>query len=64
MMCLQCCVGFSLLVLSGGYSLAVGYCLLIAVASLVKHGLFGTWTSVVEAQEHRLSSCGAWAYLP
>ena len=40
MMHLHCCVGFSLVVLSGGSSLAVVYCLLTVVASLVvKHGL-------------------------
>ena len=32
---LSCCMGFSLVVVSGGYSLAVIYSLLIAVASLI-----------------------------
>ena len=47
--------------------------LLIVVASLVEHGLFGEQASVVAAcrlssrdwvLKHRLSSCGAWAQLP
>ena len=61
--------GFSLVALSGGYSLVVMLGLLIAVASLVaEHGLSGARTSVVVAHglnefrflalEHRLSSCG------
>ena len=42
--------GLSLLVASGGYSLAVLHGILIAVASLVmEHGLWGTWTSVAVA---------------
>ena len=37
---LHCCVGFSLIVASGGHSLATVHRLLIAVASLVvEHGL-------------------------
>ena len=37
---LRCCVGFSLVVVSGGYSLFVVHGLLIVVASLVaEHGL-------------------------
>ena len=44
------CMGLSLLVASGGYSLAVLHGILIAVASLVmEHGLWGTWTSVAVA---------------
>ena len=36
---LHCCVGFYLVVVSRGYSLAVAYRLLIAVATLVEHGI-------------------------
>ena len=36
---LCCCMGFSLVVASRGYSLVAGHGLLIAVASLVEHGL-------------------------
>ena len=39
---------FSLVVVSGGYSLVAVLQLLIAVTSLiVKHGLYGAWASVV-----------------
>ena len=39
-LCLHCCVGFSLVAASGGYSLVVLHGLLIVVASLVgEHGL-------------------------
>ena len=65
MLGLCCCIGFSLVVASGGYSLVIDR-LLIAVASLVaKHRLRGVGASVVvalglsnwgspEALEHRL----------
>ena len=66
-------LGLSLVVLSGGYCLVVLHGLLIAVASLVEHGLQGLWAPVLVAQglcscgsgalEHRLSNCGAWASL-
>ena len=67
---LCCCTLFSLVVASGGYSLAGVPGLLIAVASLiVVHRLWGVWASVTAAQglssfgsrtpEHRLSRCGA-----
>ena len=39
-------MGSSLGVVSGGYSLVVACGLLIAVASLVAHGLWGPWASV------------------
>ena len=48
---LRCCVGLSLAVASGGYSLAAGHSLLVVVASLVaKHALQGTRASVVAAR--------------
>ena len=41
------CEGFSLVAVSGGYSLVVVCGLLIAAASLVaEHGPWGTWASV------------------
>ena len=41
---LHCCTGFSLVVVSGDYSLVAMCGLLIAVASLVwEHGLYGAW---------------------
>ena len=55
-----CCMrAFSLVVVSKGYSLVV-LGSLIAVASLVVHGLSGcgAWTLVVV---RGLSSCGMWA---
>ena len=71
---LLCCVGFSLVPASGGYSLVAVLRLLIEVASLVgEQGLQDEWASVVaacglssrgsQALEHRLSSCGARAQL-
>ena len=40
MLSLRCCVGFSVVVVTGGYSLAVVHGLLTVVASLVvDHGL-------------------------
>ena len=70
--CLCCCVGFSLVVASRGYSLVAILGLLIAVASLVvEYGGEGTWASVVAARgfsscdfralEHGLNSHGAHA---
>ena len=57
---LCCFMGFSLVVASGEYSLAVGHRLLTAVASLLtEHKLSGTRPSVVAV--HGLSSCGTWA---
>ena len=50
---------FSLVVERGGYSLVVVHRLLIAVASLVEHGLWFAQASVAVA--HGLSSCGSWA---
>ena len=52
------CVGF-LQSQRVGYRRAVVGRLLTAVASLVEHGLQGTWVSVVAA--HGLSSCSSWA---
>ena len=46
-------MGFSLVVVSRGYSLAVLQGLLIVVASLVKRGLQGVWASVVGALSPR-----------
>ena len=57
---LHCCTGFSLVVVSRGYTLVAVSRLLIAVASLVaEHELSGTWASVLAAHglralEHRL----------
>ena len=57
---LHCCAGFSLVAESGGYSLAVAWGPLIAVASLVvKHRLSGARASIVTS--HRLLRCGSWA---
>ena len=69
---LHCCVGFSVIVVSRGYSLAAVHRLLIVVASLVaEHRLESVWVSLVVALglssfdswalEYRLSSCVAWA---
>ena len=49
---LLCCMSFSLVVASGGYSLVEMRWLLIAVASLV--AVHRIWAS-------RLNSCGTWA---
>ena len=50
--------GFSLVVVSRGYSLVAVLGFLITVASLVaEHRLQGTWASTVVARE--LSSCGS-----
>ena len=56
-------MGFSLVVVSRGYSLAVLHGLLIAVISLVEHGLQaqGLSSCGLQALEHRLSCCGSWA---
>ena len=57
MLGLCCCSGSSLVVASGGYSLAMVHRLLSAVASLVaEHRLWGTQTSGLAA--HGLNSCG------
>ena len=62
-LCLHCCVGFSLLATSRGSSLVVVHGLLIAVASLiVKYGLQGTRALVVAI--FLLSSCGSKALEP
>ena len=67
---LHCCMGFSLVVKSRGYSLVVVHGLLIVRASLVaEHGLQGAWASVTAAHglsscsslEHKLHSCGSQA---
>ena len=69
----HCCAGFSLVVLREGCSLVVVCRPLVVVASLVEDGPYGTQASVVtvhglrscgsQTLEHRLSSCGAWAWL-
>ena len=57
---LCCCMGFSLLSVSSGYSLVMLLGLPIAVASLVaEHGLQGVQASVVAS--HELSICGSQA---
>ena len=59
MLGLSCGVGFSVVVVSGGYSHFVMHGLLIARASLVEHGLQGAWASEVAARG--LSSFHSWA---
>ena len=55
MLGLHCCVGFSLVVVSKGYSVVVVHGLLIAVVSLVvEYGLWEARALLVAA--HRLSS--------
>ena len=57
----HCYLGFSLVAVSGGYSLVVVYRLLVAVASLiVEHRLqeHGLGSCGPQALGHRLSSCG------
>ena len=56
---LRCSTGFSLAVESGGHSLGAAHGLLIAVASLVEHGLLGPQALVAAARG--FSSCGTWA---
>lgn len=46
---LLCCAGFSPTAPSRGYSLIAVLGLLTETASLVEHGLWGMWTSVVVA---------------
>ena len=61
---LHCYMGFSLVAVTGGYSLVVVHGLLIEVAFLVKHGLYGAvWYAGFSScsswlLEHRLNSCG------
>ena len=60
---LRCCIGSSLVAVSGDYSLVAVLRLLMAVASLVaEHRLQGTRSLVVVVLG--LSSCGTQAYLP
>ena len=55
MLGLHCCVGFSLVVLSKGYSVAgVRGCLIAVVSLAVEHGLWEARALLVAA--HRLSS--------
>ena len=71
---LRCFEGFSLVAVSRGYPLVAGRWLLVVVASLaVELRLSGPCASAVvarglsscgfQALEHRLNSCGSWAYL-
>ena len=55
----HCCTGFSLVALSGGYSLVVVLGLLTAVASPVAEHVQLVRTSVIAAPG--LRSCGLWA---
>ena len=57
---LCCCVGFSLVVASGGYSLvSVHGLLLIAVASLlVEHGLEAHWLQLLTCRLSCSTACG------
>ena len=67
---LGCCTGFFLAARSKGYCFVLELRLLLAVASLVEHKLWGSLASVVAAQvlsscssqalEPGLRSCGAW----
>ena len=58
MLGLRCCLGFSLVAASRGYSLVVVHGLLTVVASLVReYGLLVSWASVVVG--HGLSCSGA-----
>ena len=73
--CTSCSLGRGALPreVCGSYSLGAVLGLLVAEASLVEHGLQGLWapalvacglsSCVSQALEHRLSSCGAWAWL-
>ena len=59
---LRCCLGFSLVAVSGAYSVVSVSRLLIAVASSVEehdlgHASFSSWGT--RAPERRLNSCGA-----
>ena len=49
---LRCCVGFSLVVVSGGYSVVVVRGLLSVASFALKHGLESAWASVIVS--HRL----------
>ena len=73
-LCFCCCTGFSLVVMSWGYSLVAVHRLLIAAPSLVvEHVLQGALASAVMAQglnscgsqvpEHRLDGHGTWVQL-
>ena len=56
---LCCCLGFTLLVVSRGYSLVAACGLFIAAAPLVaEHGHMGFSSCGSWALEHRLNSCG------
>ena len=62
MLGLRCCLGFSLVAVSGAYSVVSVSRLLIAVASSVEehdleHAGFSSWGTQVP--ERRLNSCGA-----
>ena len=60
---LHCCMGFPLVLASGGYSLVAVCRVLIMVASLAaEHGLSGALASVVV--EHRLSCPMACVFFP
>ena len=72
---LRCCVGFSLVAASRGYTLVAVHRLFTEVASLAaEHRALGRVPSVVMARglsrygspalEHRLNSCDALAWLP
>ena len=64
----HCSSGFSLVVASGDYCLAVCARLTVVAPLIVRHGLQGAWASVValrglsscgsQTLEHRLNSCG------
>ena len=61
---LHCCVGFSLVVVSGSYSLVTTHRRLVMVASLVAGSRFAGLSSCSSwALKHRLISCRAQALL-
>ena len=55
------CKGFSLGVASWGCSLVVVHRFLVAVASLVEHGLWDAWVSVAAAHVLRSVALGLWS---
>ena len=56
---IHCCTVFSLVEVSGGYSTAMLWLIIVVASLIVEHGLWGTRALVVAT--HGLSSCGFWA---
>ena len=73
MLGLHCCVDFSLVVASKGYSLVVVHELIAVASFVVEHRLQSVWALIVAVcrlsncgswtLENRLNGCGTWAYL-